>query len=159
FGMTELPGLLAANNLPGPTAVRANRLGTTRAALSEELEDAGVHAAAGRWAEDAVIVEGAAARLRTLPAWGGGRLTVQGEASQLTPALLGLRPGTALLDACAAPGGKACHAATTLDGRGHVVAIDRRTAGARRIQAEAARLGVTVRVAVADARRPAFGGA
>jgi 16S rRNA (cytosine967-C5)-methyltransferase len=158
FGMAEVPHLLAANNVPGPTAVRANRLRTTRESLLAELGATGVDAVAGRWADDAVVVEGAAARLRTLPAWREGRLAFQGEASQLVTALLGLRAGR-LLDVCAAPGGKACHAAAILAGAGRVVAADRRLAGARRIRAEAARLGATVAVAVGDARQPSFAGA
>ena len=159
FGMAELSRLLAANNVPGPTAVRANRLRTTREALLAELGAAGVHAAAGRWAEDAIVVDGAAAQLRALPAWRAGRLAFQGEGSQLITTLLGLRPGTRLLDACAAPGGKACHATAILERRGRVAALDRRSTGARRIRAEAGRLGAAVEIAVGDARRPPFAGA
>jgi 16S rRNA (cytosine967-C5)-methyltransferase len=66
--------------------------------------------------------------------------------------LLDVAPGAAILDACAAPGGKAAYAAA-LGAR--VVALDAHVAGVRRIAAEAARLGLTaISAAVADARRP-----
>jgi 16S rRNA (cytosine967-C5)-methyltransferase len=154
LGLDELPALLAANNVHGATAVRANRLQTTRDALLAELSAAGVDAAPSRWTADGVVIGRSSARLRELPAWREGRFAFQGEASQLVTALLGLTPGDRVLDACAAPGGKATHAAGLVGADGLVVAVDRRTAGARRIAAEAARLGATaVHVLVGDARR------
>jgi 16S rRNA (cytosine967-C5)-methyltransferase len=155
-GLEELAVLLGANNLRGPTAVRANG---PRAALLAELSEAGVEAAASRWAPDGVIVRRGGARLRELPAWREGRLAFQGEASQLVTALLGLAPGARVLDACAAPGGKAMHAASLVGGQGLVAALDARAGGARRIVAEAARLGaIGARPVVGDARHPPFAG-
>jgi 16S rRNA (cytosine967-C5)-methyltransferase len=153
FG-AELPALLAADNEPGPTTVRVNRLRTTREAALWELSAAGMEAEPGRWAPDAIVVSRRAGNLRTLPAWRQGRLTFQGEASQLVTQLLGIAPGDHVLDACAAPGGKAGHAAACTGDGGLVVALDVRPAGARRIRGEAVRLGAAaLRVAVADARR------
>src|SRR5439155_20553722 len=58
-------------------------------------------------------------------------------------------------DEGAAPGGKAAHAATVVGPGGLVTALDARPGGARRIRAEAARLGVeTVQAITGDARRP-----
>src|SRR5439155_1535277 len=86
-----------------------------------------------------------------------GRLACQGEASQLVTTLLALAPGDRLLDACAAPGGKAVQAAALLAGRGLVAALDRRPGGVRRVRDEALRLGAAcVEAAVGDARRPPF---
>jgi 16S rRNA (cytosine967-C5)-methyltransferase len=155
----DLPALLAANNVRGSTALRANPLRVTRDGLLEELSEAGVEAAPSRWARDGVIVRRGGARLRELPGWREGRLAFQGEPSQLVTALLGLEPGDRVLDACAAPGGKAMHAAGMVAGRGLVAALDSRRGGARRIVAEAARLGAgTVRAVVGDARHPPLAG-
>ena len=157
LGRDELPRLLAANNVRGPSAVRANRLRTTRDALRAELAAARVAALPSAWAPDGLVVEKGAARLRALPAWRDGRLAFQGEAAQLVTTLLALAPGDRLLDACAAPGGKAAQAAALLEGRGLVVALDRRPGGVRRVREEAARLGAAcVEAAVGDARRPPF---
>jgi len=69
--------------------------------------------------------------------------------------LLGLAAGTRVLDACAAPGGKAAHAAALLGGSGLVLAVDQRRTGTVRIATEATRLGAAnVHVLVGDARRP-----
>jgi 16S rRNA (cytosine967-C5)-methyltransferase len=157
-GMEELPALLAADNVRGATALRANTLRTTRAALLAELEADQVVAAPGRWATEAIVVRRGAGRLRGLPGWRAGRFAFQGEASQLVTPLLGLAPGQRVLDACAAPGGKSGHAAALLGDVGLVAALDRRPGGARRIAAEAARLGATcVRALAGDATRPPLG--
>jgi len=157
FGRDELPRLLAANNVRGPSAVRANRLRTSRDALRAELAAARVAARPSVWAPDGLVIEDGAAGLRALPAWREGRLAFQGEASQLVTTLLALAPGDRLLDACAAPGGKAVQAAALLEGRGLVVALDRRPGGVRRVRDEAVRLGAAcVEAAVGDARRPPF---
>ena len=159
IGPEELPALLSANNVRGASAVRANTLRVTRDDLLAELSRAGVNAVPSRWSRDGAIVRRGAAGLRDLSAWRDGRLAFQGETSQLVTDLLGLRPGDRVLDACAAPGGKAMHAAAVLEGRGSVVALDSRPGGARRIVLEAARLGAgSVRAVVGDARRPPFGG-
>ncbi len=154
-GWDELPRLLAADNHRGPTSVRANTLVTSRDALLAELVAGGIAAAASRWACDGVVIGHGAARLRALPAWREGRLAFQGEVSQLVTPLLALANGARVLDACAAPGGKACHAAALLGGTGLVLALDPRPGGVRRIAAEAARLGAgCVRPVAGDARRP-----
>jgi len=157
FPPDELPALLAANNERGPTAVRANRLRATRAGVLDELAAAGVKATPGAWAPDAIVIARGAARLRALSAWREGRIAFQGEASQLVAPLLDVRGEAHVLDACAAPGGKAAHAATLVAPHGRVVALDVRASGAVRIRTEARRLGAdAVTVVAADARRPPF---
>jgi 16S rRNA (cytosine967-C5)-methyltransferase len=151
FGADELPALLAANNVRLHTAVRANRLRTTRAALADELAAAGIGARQSAVADDGLVIERGAARLRGLAAWREGRFGFQSEAAQLIAPLVAPAPGARLLDACAAPGGKAAHLAA-LGGR--VLALDARAGGIRRVGAEAARLGADVTAIAADARRP-----
>jgi len=158
FDPGELIRLLASDNVRGPVAVRANRLRTTRDALRAELIAAGADTTPGEWAADALVVRRGAARLRATPAWREGRFAFQGEASQLIAQLVAPGPGAHVLDACAAPGGKATQLAA-LGGSGSVTALDVRPAGAARIRSEARRLGAdTVWVLVADARRPPLAG-
>ena len=63
-------------------------------------------------------------------------LVPQGEASQLVVELLAPASGERLLDACAAPGGKAAASAERV-GAGRVMAADRSIAGVRRIRSRA----------------------
>lgn len=157
FGLDAVPALLAAHNARGRTALRANRLRTTRAALLDALGAAGVEATPSPWSDQAVVVARGAGRLRALGAWREGLFAYQGEASQLIAPLLAPVPGARLLDACAAPGGKATHLAALLGGTGLVVALDARPSGVRRVVAEARRLAATtVRAAGGDAIRPPF---
>src|SRR5207237_5822925 len=121
------------------TAVRANRLRATRAGVLDELRADSVVATPGAWAPDAIVIARGAARLRALPAWREGRIAFQGEASQLVAPLLDVRGDARVLDACAAPGGKAMHAAALVGPRGRVVAVDVRAGGAARSRAEARR--------------------
>jgi len=159
LGVEELPRLLAANNSRGRTVLRANLLRMPRAALLAELGAAGVPAAPSEWAPDGVVIERGGARVRALAAWSAGHFAFQGEAAQLVAPLLGLRPGARLLDACAAPGGKATHAAALLGDTGLVVALDRHPGGVRRVAAEARRLGATcVRPVAGDACHPPLRG-
>jgi 16S rRNA (cytosine967-C5)-methyltransferase len=155
IGLERLPALLAAHNRRGPVAVRVHPPGG-RAALAVGLAGCGVQAVPSRWTPDALVVPRGAGRVRDTEEFRAGRCAFQGEASQLVTRLLDLAPGAAILDACAAPGGKATYAAA-LGAR--VTAIDPHPAGMRRIASEAARLGITaIHGAVADARRPPLRG-
>jgi len=67
--------------------------------------------------------------------------------------VLSPKPGWLIVDMCAAPGGKATHAAQLMRGEGRVVAIDRSESKARRIRENVQRLGLrNVEVRVADSR-------
>jgi len=125
------------NNTPGAVTLRANRLKTTREALSERLaaDDIVVHPT--RYAPDGVVVD------EGHPLRGSGQeqgwFVVQDEASQLVTLLAGDRPLARVLDTCASPGGKTTALAALMDGRGLLVACDvrdrrvdllRRTVGA-----------------------------
>jgi 16S rRNA (cytosine967-C5)-methyltransferase len=53
-----------------------------------------------------------------------GLITVQDVSSMLVARSAGIEPGMHILDVCAAPGGKSCHAADILGGTGLVLARD-----------------------------------
>jgi 16S rRNA (cytosine967-C5)-methyltransferase len=84
-----------------------------------------------------------------------GWISVQDEASQAVPLLLGVRPGDRVLDLCAAPGGKTPALVRAAGNSGIVVAGDRY---AHRIQAmrdQFERLGLDeVRLIELDAEKP-----
>jgi 16S rRNA (cytosine967-C5)-methyltransferase len=76
---------------------------------------------------------------------------VQGEASQLVSYLLSPQNGERILDACAAPGGKATHIAELMADTGELVATDSAARGVQRIGENTVRLELTcIRAARAD---------
>jgi 16S rRNA (cytosine967-C5)-methyltransferase len=154
-GLDALPALLEADNRPAPTTLRVNARRTSRDALLAELGREGIEARAGRFAAAAIEVTAGSGRLRRLAAHREGRFAFQGEASQLVAAAVEVAPTARVLDACAAPGGKALALAERLVPPGVVVALDRSRAGLVRLLAEARRLGTgAVLAAGGDASRP-----
>ncbi|NLL76473.1 MAG: 16S rRNA (cytosine(967)-C(5))-methyltransferase RsmB [Clostridiales bacterium] len=62
--------------------------------------------------------------VRSIPGFEEGLLTVQDVSSMLCVEEAGIKEGDFVIDVCAAPGGKATHAAVKLKGRGKVLARD-----------------------------------
>jgi 16S rRNA (cytosine967-C5)-methyltransferase len=149
----ETAKLLAANNEAAPLVLRASTASGGAAALIERLAVAGADSRRGRHSPLAVEIHGAVPeRLLDRPT----SFFPQGEASQLVPMLLGTETGDRVLDACAAPGGKATEIAE-LAPTAVVVAGDRRFRGVQRIAHVAAALGLRrVRTVVEDGARPPF---
>jgi 16S rRNA (cytosine967-C5)-methyltransferase len=76
---------------------------------------------------------------------------VQGEASQLVSYLLSPKDGERILDACAAPGGKATHIAELMADTGKVVATDSGARGVQKIEENTTRLELaSIRAVRAD---------
>ncbi|MEO8604489.1 MAG: 16S rRNA (cytosine(967)-C(5))-methyltransferase RsmB [bacterium] len=150
LGDESTEALLVADNTAAPTVLRVNTARTSRERLLVALVDAGLAARPTPFAAHGVILEQAAELTQLLP-WRDGWFTVQGEASQLVAALLGARPGTRVLDVCAAPGGKALAVAEAVGVTGRVVALDRAGAGLRNLRREAGRLGFSLSPLQADA--------
>jgi len=151
YGADDTEALLAANNEVAPTIVRVNRLHGDRDALLSRWQAAGVSAATTPFSKLGIHLDGEADAER-LPGYAEGHFAFQGEASQLVGELVGAIPGEHVLDLCAAPGGKACQLAETMENRGRVTAIDISPGGIERLRREALRLGVTnIDAVVADA--------
>lgn len=150
YGAADTAALLAADNEPAPTVLRVNQRRDDRAALLARLAAAAYAADPTARSPVGVRLEHAAAPER-IPGIAEGLCSLQGEASQLVGLLLGIEPGQRVLDACAAPGGKATHLAELLDDRGEVLALDPHAAGLDRLKTEAQRLGLTaVRTVATD---------
>jgi 16S rRNA (cytosine967-C5)-methyltransferase len=143
FGEETAEKLLRENNRPAPLIIRANALKTTRDRLKDSLG-----------AEGAVAIETAYSKvgleiisspgLRSLAAYAQGWFMVQDQAAQLIGLMLGPRPGETVLDACAAPGGKATHLAELMENRGSVIALESDQGRIGKIRENSARLGITI---------------
>ena len=121
YGFERAAAWVEFNNTTPALTLRAHRLVIGRDALRAQLlEEDELQTTPGRFAPDALLVE----RGRLPDA--RGRFTIQDEASQLVPLLLGARAGDRVLDLCASPGGKATALAAEMGGRGLIVACDAR---------------------------------
>lgn len=84
-----------------------------------------------------------------------GLFSVQGEASMLAVLALGVKGGMQVLDACAAPGGKACQIGEIMNGSGRVHAMDVRQHRVNLIEAQARRLKLeNIRPRIGNATDP-----
>ena len=128
--------------------LRVNRRRADRDAAVTALGREPCAARACHYAADAIEIE-LRGTLDGLAAYRDGLVTAQGEASQLVGAMIPAA-ATRILDACAAPGGKATLIAERTEAR--VVAIDQERSGILAVARQAARLGVAVDAIRADAR-------
>lgn len=144
--------ILQASNTPAPMWLRVNPRHHTVAAYGELLAAAGIAAAPCDRVGGALKL---AKRISPsqLPGWARGWVSVQDGAAQLAMRALDLSDGQRVLDACAAPGGKAAAAleAHALD----LWALDSQAERVTSLHATLERLGLAARVICADAADPA----
>lgn len=140
FGYEEAALLARIHNEIPHLTLRANTLKTDREALIRVLQDKGIHAEPTQYSPDGVILRSVHSPFDLpLP---GGLCVVQDEASQLISYLLAPRPGERILDACAAPGGKATHIAQLMGDEGEIVAVDRDADRVKRLRSNIRSLGI-----------------
>jgi 16S rRNA (cytosine967-C5)-methyltransferase len=145
--------LCRANQTVAPAVVRARR-GKREQAL-QALQSLGAHP--GRYAPDAIVLGPGAPPALDLEGHDEGLFQAQDEAAQLVSVFCAPAPDARVLDACAAPGGKACHLAEMTRS---VLAVDLHTRKARQIAQTAERLGLdNVEAIAADATLPIPGAA
>ncbi|HME90951.1 MAG TPA: 16S rRNA (cytosine(967)-C(5))-methyltransferase RsmB [Myxococcaceae bacterium] len=151
FGMERAEEMLAADNQPAPLTIRVNSAKATRDELLSRLRRSGVEASPTAFASGGIILR-SPGRVEELEGYAEGLWQVQDEAAQLVGLYAAVPDGTRVLDACAAPGGKALHLAE----RNRVVASDLSAAKLERLSAEAKRLGLDrqVETLVHDATKP-----
>lgn len=146
--------ILEANNQPGPMTLRVNRRTVDRAAYQQALRAIGV--ASTPVGEDGLVLDTPQPVTR-LPGFAQGHCSVQDAAAQLAATLLlaGRNWSTAerVLDACAAPGGKAAHLLERAELS--LLALDVDAHRCERVDDTLKRLGLTADVRCADAAKPA----
>ncbi len=158
FGFEETVALLEANNQAAPLFVRVNGAHFDVAEARELLLAEGVRVQVVPGFDEYLKLEDLPQGLESLRAFREGAITPQDPSGSLPVALLGLKAGDKVWDACAAPGSKATAAAQFLRAKGGVVfASDLQLHRVRLIRAAAARLGLrNLHCLCADARAPAL---
>lgn len=148
----QADAVLADSNREPPLMLRVNRRRTTRDALLEQLRAGGYSADAHPWLADGIVLPHSSDVTR-MPGFAQGEFAVQDGAAQVAADLLDVRDGQRVLDACAAPGGKACHLLERADLA--LTALEFDATRAARIRQNLERLGLQAQMCVGDAANPA----
>ncbi len=141
--------ILEANNSHPPMTLRVNQRQLAPDQYRTLLQEAGL---------EADLLEGGALRLKKpmgvdkLPRFAEGAASVQDQGALRAANLLDLAPGQRVLDACAAPGGKAAHILEIADVL--LTALDKDAARLKRVAENFARLNLKGRLIAGDAAEP-----
>src|SRR5919108_1643823 len=141
YGPQQTTAVCRPDNMRPPVVARVNRRRATRERLLEALAADGCEAEPCRYAPDGVCITSHAA-LDQLRSYRDGWFTVQDEAAILCGHHLTPQSGERVLDACAAPGGKATHAAELMADRGEILCLDRSQQRLTLVMENARRLGL-----------------
>ncbi|RZJ09003.1 MAG: 16S rRNA (cytosine(967)-C(5))-methyltransferase RsmB [Rubrivivax sp.] len=154
---TQWQAILAANNRPPPMTLRVHAQRATAANYVERLAALGLGARVLDARTPQAVVLDKPAPVSSLPGFAEGLVSVQDAAAQLAAPLVigtGLPPGSRVLDACAAPGGKTAHL-LELQPDLQLTALDADAHRLTRVQDNLNRLQQKATLKAADARQTA----
>ena len=159
LGEEEAKAYLKANNSIPPVCLQVNTLRITAEALKSRLAEEGIGTEPDAFLPDCLNVSDPG-DLRRCAAFQEGMFYVQDAAAKLSVLTAAPRAGERVLDLCAAPGGKSFAAAIAAGGGASIFACDLHENKLKRIQASAARLGLSLETTAGDARinRPEWNG-
>ena len=145
--------ILEASAQAPPLWLRVNRARQSRDAYQQRLLDVGIESHPDDTAADALRLDASLA-VAQLPGFNDGAVSVQDYSAQRVADALSLPSGARVLDACAAPGGKAAHLLER-DPALRLIAMDVDATRLDRVRSTFARVGVgaNVRLLAADASR------
>ena len=141
----------AARGRP-PLFLRVNQRHLSRAQYLQLLNEAGIAAAPAPLSPEAVLIE-KPVDVSLLPGFDKGWVSVQDVSAQLVAGLLAAKPGERVLDACAAPGGKACHILEQQPALAELTAMDISQQRLQRVRENSERLGLAMTTVTADASK------
>jgi len=147
----DAEAIVAASAQPGPLWLRINRQRSSVETFAQRLHDSRIEAATTPLCADALRID-APVPVSALPGFADGEVSVQDGSAQLVADAFAPPAGARVLDACAAPGGKAAHLLER-DPSLRLLALDVDAARLRSISATFARLsiGATAALRQADA--------
>lgn len=120
----ELGGRICVSyGTEAPRTIRINTLVTDADTLVKTLTKAGITTRLHSDIPEALILDGGAIPYDS-KAFRNGHFYIQDPASMLAPRLLDPKPGEAILDMCATPGGKATHVAQLTQNTARILALD-----------------------------------
>jgi 16S rRNA (cytosine967-C5)-methyltransferase len=139
FGVYETEQLLTALNDRPRLSLRVNPMGGAVEELVSEFEKNGVIVTPSKFIPNFLYVEGLS-RIADLEAFRTGRFVVQDGSAGIVTVLLDPKPGERILDACAAPGGKATHIVELTGGNVDLTCVEKYEVRTRLIQSSFRRM-------------------
>ena len=128
--------LMARDNEPPESAIRANELVTTRDALAEQIE---VPTRPAPGVPEGLVLE-APWDAHGSPLFAAGALIPQSRGSMTVARVLDPKPGDRVLDMAASPGAKTTHIAALSHGEAHITAMERNPQRAESLTANVERM-------------------
>lgn len=142
YGREFTEKLLAAGNERPVLTIRANGMKISREKLCSMLREEGFTAEYGAETDESINVSGS--RLLSGKLYEEGFFSVQDESSMLAVCELDPQPGEAVVDVCAAPGGKSLFVAERMKNKGRVYSRDVYDTKLGQLVSEAGRLGISI---------------
>jgi 16S rRNA (cytosine967-C5)-methyltransferase len=145
----DAEAIVTASTQPGPLWLRVNRQRSNVDTIAQRLHDSRIDARSEPLCADALRID-APVPVSALPGFADGEVSVQDASAQLVADALAPAIGARVLDACAAPGGKAAHLLER-DPSLRLLALDVDPARLRSIGATFARLAIGTSAALRQA--------
>jgi 16S rRNA (cytosine967-C5)-methyltransferase len=149
----QVEHILAANNNRPPMCLRVNQRQHKRADYLQALLKAEIEATEDPFTNHGLVLTHPVG-VGLLPGFHQGSVSVQDTAAQLAAEILRPKPDQSILDACAAPGGKAAHLLEACDNKIHLDAIDVSEQRCEQLKQTFTRLKLDARIFIADSTQP-----
>ena len=153
------PRILEANNAHPPMTLRVNRMRRSPGDYLADLAAAGLGGRQVDWGvaqtQPPAVVLDRPVPVTAVPGFCEGWVSVQDAGAQLAAPLLDAAPGMRVLDACAAPGGKAAHVLELTGGAVELWAVDIDAKRLERVRENLERLQLRAHLVAGDMRAPA----
>lgn len=143
YGSAGAEELLSANTQRPMLTLRVNTMKTTVDEVERLLTEADIKHEISPIHPSSVLIT-SLRDVRSLPLFQQGLVSVQDASASLAVQLADPHPGMRVLDLCAAPGGKAVHAAELMKNQGSVVALEKYESKLRFISENADRSGCSI---------------
>lgn len=123
FGLEVTEALCQTTLLIPPVTIRTNTLRISRDQLMDEFSKKGYEVCRTTISPIGIVVK-KPGRVSDFPGFQEGWFYVEDEGGQLVAGIVDPQAQECILDACAAPGGKATHMATLMKDQGQIVAVE-----------------------------------
>ena len=154
YGEAEALVLLEYSQSVPQLMVRACETSITPEGLQDIFTNNGIKSHRGELVDACLVIEDRGKHkgpIDKLPGYNEGLFIVQDEAAAFVSKVLDAKPGDAVVDLCAAPGGKTINMAEAMENKGKVTAIDLQPGRLELLKRTRQRIGLTnIEIVVAD---------